>query len=93
MRTAARKSTVTRIRSRRLPSGVGAAEWDARCELAAAFRIAARLGWSDMLGTHFSLRAPGVGNQFLIQLAALSGDAEPNPIPQDIVDYTADLGR
>jgi ribulose-5-phosphate 4-epimerase/fuculose-1-phosphate aldolase len=66
MRLTTKKSTVTRIRPARLPRGVDAAEWDARCELAAAFRIAASLGWTDMLGTHFSLRVPGRDNEFLI---------------------------
>src|SRR5689334_15688626 len=61
-----RKSTVTRIRQARAPRGVGAVEWEARCDLAAAFRIAASLGWTDMLGTHFSLRVPGTEDQFLI---------------------------
>ena len=66
MKTPPRKSTVTRIRPNRQPRGMSAAEWDARCELAAAFRLAASLGWTDMLGTHFSLRAPGTEDQFLI---------------------------
>ncbi len=61
-----RKSSITRIGSARIPRGFDAAEWDARCELAAAFRIAASLGWTDMLGTHFSLRVPGTEDQFLI---------------------------
>ncbi|OGA23668.1 MAG: hypothetical protein A3I02_16020 [Betaproteobacteria bacterium RIFCSPLOWO2_02_FULL_67_26] len=66
MKTTTRKSSITRIRSERLPRGVSSAEWAARCELAAAFRLAASLGWSDFLGTHFSLRVPGHGDQFLI---------------------------
>jgi ribulose-5-phosphate 4-epimerase/fuculose-1-phosphate aldolase len=66
MKTATRKSSVTRIRPARIPRGIDTAEWDARCELAAAFRIAASLGWTDMLGTHFSLRLPGTEDQFLI---------------------------
>lgn len=66
MKSTAKKSTVTRIRPNRAPRGMTAAEWDARCELAAAFRMAARLGWSDFLGTHFSLRVPGTRAQFLI---------------------------
>lgn len=65
MKPTTRRSTVTRI-SNRLPRGVGAAEWEARCELAAAFRIAASLGWTDMLGTHFSLRVPGTKDHFII---------------------------
>ena len=66
MKSVPRKSTVTRIRPNRNPLGVSGAEWDARCELAAAFRIAHSLGWSDFLGTHFSLRVPGTEDQFLI---------------------------
>lgn len=66
MRTTTRKSTVTRIRANRVPRGMSASEWEARCELAAAFRIAAGLGWTDMLGTHFSLRVPGTEDEFLI---------------------------
>src|SRR5687767_14317838 len=63
---APRKSTVTRINGNRAPRGIGAAEWEARCELAAAYRLAASLGWSDFLGTHFSLRVPGAHDQFLL---------------------------
>jgi len=66
MKSNGRKSTVTRLRPARNPLGVSNAEWDARCELAASFRLAARLGWSDFLGTHFSLRVPGTEDQFLI---------------------------
>lgn len=66
MRTSTKRSSVTRIDNSRQPRGIDAAEWDARCELAAAFRIAASLGWTDMLGTHFSLRVPGADDQFLI---------------------------
>ena len=45
---------------------VSAEEWQARVELAAAYRLAAILGWSDMLGTHISCRVPGTEDQFLI---------------------------
>jgi ribulose-5-phosphate 4-epimerase/fuculose-1-phosphate aldolase len=42
------------------------AEWEARLDLAAAYRLAARFGWHDMLGNHFSLRVPGTTDQYLI---------------------------
>jgi ribulose-5-phosphate 4-epimerase/fuculose-1-phosphate aldolase len=61
-----KKSTVTRLRPNRAPRGMNASEWEARCELAAAYRLAAMLGWSDFLGTHFSLRVPGTEEQFLL---------------------------
>lgn len=60
------ESNVTRLPAARMPGGMDAAEWEARCELAAAFRIAASLGWTDMLGTHFSLRVSGAEDHFLI---------------------------
>jgi len=35
-----------------------AEEWALRCELAAAFRLAAHFGWDDHLATHMSARLP-----------------------------------
>ncbi len=46
--------------------GYSPEEWEARLELAAAYRLAARFGWHDMLGNHFSLRVPGTTDQYLI---------------------------
>ncbi|HKU69294.1 MAG TPA: class II aldolase/adducin family protein [Burkholderiales bacterium] len=65
MKSPAKKSTVTRIPNRQA-RGMSTAEWDARCELAAAYRLANTLGWSDFLGTHFSLRVPGTKDEFLL---------------------------
>ncbi len=48
------------------PRGIGAAEWQARVELAAAYRLTALMGWTDMLGTHISCRVPGSHDQYLI---------------------------
>jgi len=62
----ATKRASARASAARMPRGMTAAEWDARCELAAAFRLAAQMGWTDMLGTHFSVRVPGATDQFLI---------------------------
>ncbi|MDE2514741.1 MAG: class II aldolase/adducin family protein [Rhodospirillales bacterium] len=36
-------------------SETDAAEWQARCDMAAVFRIAARLGWNEQIGNHNSL--------------------------------------
>lgn len=66
MKTAARNASVTRLRNTRVPRGMSESEWGARLDLAAAFRLAAIQGWTDMLGTHFSLRVPGTEDQFLI---------------------------
>jgi ribulose-5-phosphate 4-epimerase/fuculose-1-phosphate aldolase len=42
------------------------AEWEARVDLAAAYRLVERFGWSDLLGTHISVRVPDANDQFLI---------------------------
>ncbi len=34
-------------------------EWDVRCDLAAAYQIAAQYRWTDLIYTHFSARVPG----------------------------------
>jgi ribulose-5-phosphate 4-epimerase/fuculose-1-phosphate aldolase len=38
---------------------VSPAEWDMRCELAAAYQLAARYKWTDLIFTHFTARVPG----------------------------------
>ena len=35
-----------------------AREWDLRCDMAAVFRICARLGWNEQIGNHNSLMLP-----------------------------------
>ena len=45
---------------------VGPEEWQARVDLAAAYRLAALFGWDDLVFTHISLRVPGAAGQFLI---------------------------
>jgi ribulose-5-phosphate 4-epimerase/fuculose-1-phosphate aldolase len=46
--------------------GKSEAEWQARCDLAALYRIVDHLGWTDLLDTHMSVRVPGEANCFLI---------------------------
>lgn len=41
-------------------------EWEARVELAAAYRYAHDLGWHDLGATHFSSRVPGEPDAYLI---------------------------
>jgi ribulose-5-phosphate 4-epimerase/fuculose-1-phosphate aldolase len=46
-----------------------ALEWEMRCDMAAVFRVAARLGWNEQIGNHNSLMLPtatGEPAQFLI---------------------------
>ncbi|WP_028079958.1 class II aldolase/adducin family protein [Solimonas soli] len=45
---------------------VSAAEWQARVDLAAAYRLVALFGWDDLVFTHISARVPGEDGRFLI---------------------------
>lgn len=42
------------------------AEWQARCDLAALYRICDLYGWTDTINTHLSVRVPGEDKCFLI---------------------------
>ena len=46
--------------------GCSEAEWNARCDLAALYRICDDLGWTDLIDTHMSVRVPGEPSCFLI---------------------------
>ncbi len=41
-------------------------EWQARVDLAAAYRMCAHLGWDDLIYTHISARVPNSDHHFLI---------------------------
>lgn len=45
---------------------VSAQEWEARVNLAAAYRLVALFGWDDLVFTHISARLPGPDHHFLI---------------------------
>jgi ribulose-5-phosphate 4-epimerase/fuculose-1-phosphate aldolase len=45
---------------------VSAAEWEARVNLAAAYRLVALYGWDDLVFTHISCRIAGPEHHFLI---------------------------
>jgi len=49
------------------PAGVSAEEWQARVDLAAAYRLIAHHGWDDVIYNHSSLRVPGEDRKFLIK--------------------------
>jgi ribulose-5-phosphate 4-epimerase/fuculose-1-phosphate aldolase len=48
------------------PEHIAPAEWLARVHLAAAYRIFDRLGWSELIYNHISLRVPGEPGHFLL---------------------------
>ena len=41
-------------------------EWQARVDLAAAYRLVALYGWDDLIFTHVSARVPGADHHFLL---------------------------
>jgi len=42
------------------------AEWEARQQLAACYRVFDHLGWSEMIYNHITLKVPGEDHAFLI---------------------------
>lgn len=48
------------------PARFSDAEWQARVQLAACYRIFAHLGWQELIYNHISLRVPGPDDHFLI---------------------------
>src|SRR5881396_2965017 len=45
---------------------VSAEEWQARVDLAAAYRLVALYGWDDLIFTHISARVPSADHHFLL---------------------------
>jgi len=70
---AARAVEVTPRAAAERAQGSGA-ERALRVQLAAAYRIADHLGWSELIYTHISLRVPGPGHRFLINPYGLRFD-------------------
>jgi ribulose-5-phosphate 4-epimerase/fuculose-1-phosphate aldolase len=52
--------------SRPAPAGMAAAEWQARVDLAACYRLVAHFGWDDLVYTHISLRVPDTPDHYLL---------------------------
>ncbi len=57
-----------------LQNHVSAEEWQLRVDLAAAYRLVALYGWSDLVFTHISARIPGPEHHFLINPYGLMFD-------------------
>jgi ribulose-5-phosphate 4-epimerase/fuculose-1-phosphate aldolase len=47
--------------------GMTGAEWEARVELAAVYRLVAHNGWDDVIYNHCSMRVPGEPTKFLMK--------------------------
>jgi ribulose-5-phosphate 4-epimerase/fuculose-1-phosphate aldolase len=59
-------STSERAASGKVRDLVSPEEWQARVDLAAAYRLVADYGWDDLVFTHISARVPGPEHHFLI---------------------------
>src|SRR5262245_18337276 len=68
-------------------SSVTPAEWALRVQLAAAYRVAHHLGWSELIYTHISVRVPGPEHHFLINPYGLAFD---EVTASSLVKITAD---
>jgi len=55
-------------------TGMSDAEWQARQDLAACYRLVALNGWDDLIYTHVSLAVPGEPGRFLINPFGLAFD-------------------
>lgn len=53
---------------------ISPAEWGLRVQLAGAYRVAALLGWEELIYTHISVRVPGPEHHFLINPYGLAFD-------------------
>jgi ribulose-5-phosphate 4-epimerase/fuculose-1-phosphate aldolase len=63
------------VKSRHLSNApMSDAEWEARCDLAACYRLAYRAGWDDLVYTHISARVPGPEHHFLVNPFGLGFD-------------------
>jgi len=47
------------VESASLRNSVSEEEWEVRCDLAAAYQLAAHFRWTDLIFTHFTARVPG----------------------------------
>lgn len=59
-------STTPMAKSASVREQVSEQEWQARVDLAAAYRLVAHYGWDDLIFTHISARVPATDHHFLI---------------------------
>jgi len=67
-------ATLHAMETQNVRAAVDEAEWEARVELAACYRLVAHMGWTDLIYTHISRRVPGPDHHFLINPYGLAFD-------------------
>ena len=50
-----------------LTAAISPAEWEARADLAAVYRLVAHHGWDDVIYNHCAMRVPGEDTKFLMK--------------------------
>ena len=53
------KSSLSTVGSSDIRPRISEQEWEVRCDLAAAYQLAAHFRWTDLIFTHFTARVPG----------------------------------
>ena len=53
------KSSLSTVGSSDIRNRISEQEWQVRCDLAAAYQLAAQFRWTDLIFTHFTARVPG----------------------------------
>ena len=53
------KTVLSAVDSTSLRARISDEEWQIRCDLAAAYQLAAQFRWTDLIFTHFTARVPG----------------------------------
>ena len=53
------KTKLSAVDSTSLRARISEEEWQVRCDLAAAYQLAAQFRWTDLIFTHFTARVPG----------------------------------
>jgi ribulose-5-phosphate 4-epimerase/fuculose-1-phosphate aldolase len=61
-------NTHAKVAAARISQGkISDAEWEARVDLAAVYRLISHYGWDDVIYNHSSMRVPGEDRKFLIK--------------------------
>ena len=76
---------------------VSSEEWEMRCELAAAYQLAAKFRWTDLIFTHFTARIPGTHHMLINPYGLMFDEITASSLVKidedgDVIDDTTGLG-
>lgn len=67
-------TTLFRPPGERMETNIDQAQWQARVDLAAAYRLAWHFGWTDLIYNHITVKLPGTDHRFLTNPLGLMYD-------------------